>query len=126
MERPARAQPSKRAADIARRLRIQNRRQELRATPGLRLSRRLSRKADVTVLPVPWDAAPAAIAACGDLTGRVLVDLTNPLISDRMASNLALAGQPAALKQITEMTRGAAVAKTMNQVGFAVMAAADP
>jgi hypothetical protein len=42
-----------------------------------------------------------------------------------MASNLALAGQSAALKQIAEMARAAAAVKTMNQVDFAVMAAAD-
>jgi hypothetical protein len=35
-------------------------------------------EADVIVLAVPWDAALAAIAACGDLTGRVPIDLTNP------------------------------------------------
>src|SRR4051812_47626660 len=34
---------------------------------------------DAIVLAVPWDAVPAAIAACGDLSGRLLIDVTNPL-----------------------------------------------
>ena len=35
--------------------------------------------ADAIVLAVPWEAAPAAIKASGDLTGRILIDATNPL-----------------------------------------------
>src|SRR5947209_7421940 len=38
-----------------------------------------TRDADVIVLAVPFDAAPDAIRACGDLAGRVVIDATNPV-----------------------------------------------
>ena len=36
--------------------------------------------AEVVVLATPWPAVDDAVAACGDLTGRILVDCTNPLL----------------------------------------------
>lgn len=83
------------------------------------------READAIVLAVPWDAAPAAIAACGDLTGRILIDVTNPLRFASGGLELALGWSTSGAERNAELARGAAVVKTMNQVGFAVMAAAD-
>src|SRR6266571_6549699 len=36
--------------------------------------------AEVVVLAGPWGAVPDALAAAGDLTGKILVDATNPLL----------------------------------------------
>jgi predicted dinucleotide-binding enzyme len=37
------------------------------------------RLADVVVLAVPWEAARDAVAAAGNLRGKILVDATNPV-----------------------------------------------
>jgi len=56
--------------------------------------------ADVIVLATPWEAAPAAIAACGDLTGRVLIDVTNPFRFGPDGLELALGFSTSAGEQI--------------------------
>src|SRR6516162_4603745 len=38
-----------------------------------------ARQATVVVLSVPWENARDAVAAAGDLRGRILIDATNPL-----------------------------------------------
>src|SRR5262249_61800387 len=38
-----------------------------------------AREAAVVVLTVPWDSARDALAAAGDLRGRILIHATNPL-----------------------------------------------
>src|SRR5947209_9278240 len=38
--------------------------------------------ADVVVLCTPWQSTRDAVAACGDLSGKVLIDCTNPLTPD--------------------------------------------
>ncbi len=38
-----------------------------------------ARQAEVVVLTVPWESAREALAAAGDLRGRVLIDATNPV-----------------------------------------------
>ena len=37
---------------------------------------------DVVVLCTPWQGTEDAVKACGDLTGKVLIDCTNPLTTD--------------------------------------------
>ncbi|HEX3408426.1 MAG TPA: NAD(P)-binding domain-containing protein [Caulobacteraceae bacterium] len=80
--------------------------------------------ADAIVLAVPWAAAPAAVSACGDLAGRVLIDVTNPLRSNDGALELAVGFETSAAEQLAALAKGAAVVKTMNQVGAGVMAVA--
>ena len=79
-------------------------------------------QADVIVLAVPWDAVPDAIAACGDLGGRLLIDVTNPLKVGPEGLELALGFSTSGGEQVARLAQGAAVFKTMNQVGYAVMA----
>ena len=38
-----------------------------------------ARGAEVVALATPWDATQAALTAAGDLSGKVLIDCTNPL-----------------------------------------------
>lgn len=78
--------------------------------------------AEVIVLAVPWDAVPDAIAACGDLTGRLVIDVTNPLRFSANGLELALGFDNSGGETVAALARGASVFKTMNQVGFAVMA----
>ena len=41
--------------------------------------------ADLVVLAVPFDAAADVISAAGDLSGKTLVDITNPMTADYSA-----------------------------------------
>jgi predicted dinucleotide-binding enzyme len=78
-------------------------------------------QSDVLVLAVPWDAVPAALAACGDINGRLLIDVTNPLKAGAGGLELAIGFSTSGAEEIARMAPGASVFKAMNQVGFAVM-----
>ena len=81
--------------------------------------------ADVIVVAVPWDAVPAALEACGDLSDRVVLDATNPLTFGENGLELALGFTTSGAEEIARLAPGARVYKTMNQVGFEVMADAS-
>jgi predicted dinucleotide-binding enzyme len=80
------------------------------------------RGADAIVLATPWDATRAAIAACGSLAGRVVLDATNPLLP-----GLAGLDHPAGKsggQQVAGWAQGAHVVKVFNTTGYNNMA--DP
>ncbi len=81
--------------------------------------------ADAIVLAVPWAAAADAIAACGDLQGRVLIDVTNPIRFSESGMELDFGFDTSAGEKVASLAPGALVVKTLNQVGFDVMAAAS-
>jgi 8-hydroxy-5-deazaflavin:NADPH oxidoreductase len=72
---------------------------------------------DVAFLAVPWPAIPDAIAAAGELTGKILVDCTNPLASD--LSGLVLGTTTSAGEEVARVARGAKVVKAFNTIGAA-------
>ncbi len=78
-------------------------------------------QADIVVLAVPWDAVPSALSACGDVSGRILVDATNPLKFSSDGLGLAIGFSTSGGEEVARLAPGALVFKTMNQVGFAVM-----
>ena len=78
--------------------------------------------AEVVVLATSWPAAEAAIAACRDLTGKTLVDCTNPLKPD--LSGLSVGFDSSAAEQIQKWAPGAHVVKAFNTTGANNMA--DP
>lgn len=80
---------------------------------------------DAIVLAVQWSAVKAAIEACGDLTGRVLIDVTNPLLVTDSGMELAIGFTTSAGEQVQALAPGARVVKTLNQVGSDVMADAS-
>lgn len=75
--------------------------------------------ADVVVLCTPWQTTQQAIADCGDLAGRIVVDCTNPLTPDFSA--LEIGHTTSGAEQVAEWARGARVCKAMNQIGAPMM-----
>ena len=69
--------------------------------------------AHVIVLAVPWSAAEASIAALGDLSGRVIIDATNPFID---GLNLGIGHDDSGGEQIARWATGAHVVKALNIV----------
>ncbi|HYB10262.1 MAG TPA: NADPH-dependent F420 reductase [Alphaproteobacteria bacterium] len=81
-----------------------------------------AKDAEVVVLATPYDANAAAIASAGNLAGKVLIDVTNP-ISPK--GSLAVGFDSSGAEQVAKLAPGARVYKAMNQVGFEVMADAS-
>ncbi len=71
--------------------------------------------APAIVLAVPWDAAKAAIQACGDLSGKVLVDCTNPVAAG--LAELSVGLTTSAAEEIASWANGARVVKAFNTLG---------
>ena len=78
-------------------------------------------KADLVVLAVPFDAAAEVIRAAGDLTGKTLVDITNPMTADYSA--LVIGHTTSAAEEIQKLAPTAKVVKAFNTVFASVLQA---
>ncbi|MEP3224680.1 MAG: NAD(P)-binding domain-containing protein [Parasphingorhabdus sp.] len=76
--------------------------------------------ADVVILSVDWSVALKALAQCGDLSGKILIDCNNPLKMGDNGLELALGFDNSAAEMIAART-DAFVVKALNQVGSPVM-----
>ena len=74
---------------------------------------------DVVVLCTPWHGTEQAVKACGELTGKVLIDCTNPLTAD--VSALEVGHTTSGAEQVAAWAPGALVCKAMNQIGAPTM-----
>jgi predicted dinucleotide-binding enzyme len=65
----------------------------------------------VVVLTVPWEAAHDAVQSAGDLTGKVLVDATNPVAMSPagLQQGLLVGHTTSAAEQVAAWARGARV-----------------
>jgi 8-hydroxy-5-deazaflavin:NADPH oxidoreductase len=76
--------------------------------------------AEVVALCVMWHAIEQALRDCGDLSGKILIDPTNPLMVDEGGLKLATGFETSSAEFIAARTT-AAVVKSLNQVGAAVL-----
>ena len=74
---------------------------------------------DVVVLCTPWQSTEDAVKACGDLSGKVLIDCTNPLTRDFTA--LEVGHTTSGAEHVAAWAPGARVCKAMNQIGAPMM-----
>lgn len=70
--------------------------------------------ADVVVVAVPFHAVGEVIDQCGDLTGKVIIDTTNPWSPG--TDRLSVGPETSAAEEIARHARGAHVIKAMNGI----------
>ena len=75
---------------------------------------------EIMILATPWPAAQQAIRSAGNLTGKILVDCTNPLLPD--LSGLAIGHTTSAGEEVAKWAGGARVVKAFNTTGSGNMA----
>src|SRR5579872_887879 len=80
-----------------------------------------ARDAEAVLVATPWPATEAAIRSAGDLSGKLVLDSTNPLAMGPDGLSLALGFSTSGGEQVAGWAHGAAVFKTLNQTGFANM-----
>ena len=78
---------------------------------------------EIIVLAVFWPAVDTALADCGPMVGKILVDCTNPLVFGPGGMELVLGFTQSGGEYVAARTQ-ARVVKTLNHVGSAVMATA--
>ena len=76
--------------------------------------------AEVVVLATPWSATQEVVEACGDLSGTILVDCTNPLKGD--LSGLEVGTDTSGAETVQGWAPGARVVKALNTTGSGNMA----
>ena len=76
------------------------------------------REAEAILLATPWDATEAALKAAGDLTGKLLLDATNPLALGPQGMGLAVGHTTSGGERVAAWAKNAAVFKTLNTTGF--------
>lgn len=82
--------------------------------------RAAAQDADAVIVATPYEAAADALRSLGDLSGKVVIDITNPLTPDYMG--LTIGHGTSAAEQIAEAIPGAEVVKGFNTLFAQVLA----
>ena len=78
--------------------------------------------AEIVILATPWPATREVIRSAGDLTGKIVIDCTNPLAAD--LSGLSFGTSDSGGEQVSRWAHGAHVVKAFNTTGTPVFS--DP
>jgi predicted dinucleotide-binding enzyme len=76
-------------------------------------------QADVLLLATPWPNTEEALRSAGDLSGKILIDATNPLLN---LDALELGTTTSGGEKVAQWAGGARVVKAFNTVGNNIMA----
>jgi 8-hydroxy-5-deazaflavin:NADPH oxidoreductase len=76
-----------------------------------------ARYAETIVLATPWQATETAVKSLGNLSGKIVIDCTNPLGIGPNGLELVLGHNTSGGEQVAAWAPGAAVFKTLNQIG---------
>jgi predicted dinucleotide-binding enzyme len=89
--------------------------------PGVRSgpANEIARAAEIIMLAVPWPAATEALASCGDLSGKVLGDCTNPVLPD--LEGLEFGGTISAAEKLQQLAPRARIVKAFNTIGAVLL-----
>ena len=90
------------------------------ARVAVRSARDAAQSAELIVLAVNWAQVDEALADCGDIDGKILIDCTNPLSFGAEGISLMLGFDSSGGEIIASKTQ-AKVVKTLNHVGSPVM-----
>jgi predicted dinucleotide-binding enzyme len=77
---------------------------------------------DVVALALPWEAVEETLASVGSLTGKIVLDATNPLRPD-LSVIVTEAGSGA--EQVFQWAKGARVVKAFSTIGAALFGDSD-
>jgi predicted dinucleotide-binding enzyme len=96
--------------------------QQLARIPNARVAspRDAAQSSEVVVLATPWPATRDVLRGLGDLTGKILLDATNPLTATFDAIDPAVPSSGGEL--VAQSSPGARVVKIFNSVGYNLMA----
>lgn len=83
----------------------------------LRAPRDAAQGAEIIVLATPWPATETAVKGLGNLSGKIIVDCTNPLGMGPSGLELVLGHRTSAGEQVAAWAPQASVFKTLNQIG---------
>jgi predicted dinucleotide-binding enzyme len=82
-------------------------------------AREIASAAEIVVLAVPWPAVKDALASCGDLSGKVVVDCTNPVLPD--LEGLEFGGTTSAAEKLQQLGPRARIVKAFNTIGASLL-----
>jgi len=78
--------------------------------------------ADIIVLTVPWAQAEAAIRSLGDIKGKILIDVINPIAMGPGGPGLEVGHTTSGAEKVQGWAAGASVFKALNTTGAGNMA----
>ncbi|GAB4474618.1 NADPH-dependent F420 reductase [Erythrobacter tepidarius] len=91
------------------------------AEAGLALPAEAAAASDIVILALPWSGAEEAVKALGDLSGKIVVDCTNPLAMVDGELVLTMGHATSGGETVAGWLPGAKVVKTLNTVGAEMM-----
>jgi hypothetical protein len=89
--------------------------------PGVHagLAKEIAGSAEIIVLAVPWASAEEALASCGDVAGKVVIDCTNPVLP--ALEGLEFGTTTSAAEKLQKFAQRARVVKAFNTIGASLL-----